>query len=403
MSHNAGDRGRLAAVSESSPIGGTVDPRFAAVRHAFAENFAERDEVGAAVCVSVDGQVVVDLWGGYADRHQRRQWQPDTLVNGFSVGKGFIALLVAQVVGDRSLELDAPVATIWPDFAQAGKGSITVRQLLTHQAGLPAIRHRLPPDSMFDWASMTATLAAEAPWWEPGLAHGYHVNTYGFLVGEVLRRVTGRSPGDLLRRRVAGPLGADVRLGLPASDDHRVADFLWPGDPPAEAAPERDDGQPIEPIELMRYNAYFNPSGLSGAGVVNTRAWRAAEMPSTNTHASARGVARVYAALAAGGTLDGISIVDPVALAEATTEQVHGPDVVLDRTSRFGLGFQLTQVDRPLGPNRGGFGHFGAGGSLGFADPDSGVAFGYVMNQLGLRWQNPRNQALIDAVYESLA
>lgn len=281
-------------MSESPPISGTVDPRLTAVREVFAENFAERDEVGDAVSVSVHGRVVVDLWSGYADGDQRRQWQPDTLVNGFSVGKGFIALLVAQVVADGPLDLDAAVATIWSDFAQAGKASITVRQLLTHQAGLPAVRHRLPPGAMFDWVAMTDALAAEEPWWQPASAHGYHVNTYGFLVGEVLRRVTGRSPGDLLRGRIAGPLGADIHLGLPATDDHRVADFLWPEDPPPEAEPERDDGQPIEPIELMRYNAYFNPSGLSGAGVVNSRAWRAAEIPSTNTHASARGVARVY-------------------------------------------------------------------------------------------------------------
>lgn len=382
-------------MTAGASLGGRCDPRFAAVGDAFADNFAERDEVGAAVCVAVDGRVVADLWGGQAAAD--RAWGPDTLVNAFSVGKGFVALLVARLVGEGQLELDVPVATVWPEFAQAGKDAITVRQLMTHQAGLPSAHGRLPPGIMLDWDRMTAALAAEAPWWEPGTAHGYHVNTFGFLVGEVLRRCTGRSVGELLRRHVTGPLDADVHVGLEATDDHRVAEFAWPGDAPPETQPE------LEGFELMRYNAYWNPSGISGAGVVNTRAWRAAEMPSTNTHASARGITRVYEALAAGGTIDGTTVVDGAALAEATEEQVSGPDVVLERESRFGVGFQLTQTDRPLGPNPRAFGHFGAGGSVGFCDPESGVAFGYVMNQIGARWQNPRNRALIDAVFDSLA
>jgi CubicO group peptidase (beta-lactamase class C family) len=250
---------------------------------------------------------------------------------------------------------------------------------------------------MLDWSLMTRTLAAEAPWWSPGTAHGYHVNTFGFLVGELVRRVTGRPPATALRDEVAGPLGADVHLGLRRHEHHRVAEVPWPGEPPAE-----EDPPDLVGIELMIHNAYFNPSGLSGAGVVNTPAWREAVIPSTNLHASARGVALVYQALVAVLSRGGTGLVDRSALAEAVTEQVSGVDLVLGRSSRFGLGFQLTQPDRPLGPGPAAFGHFGAGGSLGFCDPDAGVAFGYVMNHLGPRWQNPRNRALIDAVFESL-
>jgi CubicO group peptidase (beta-lactamase class C family) len=378
-------------------VEGCCDPRFAPVRDAFRGNFGERGELGAAVCVTVGGRVVADLWGGWADQARGRRWRPDTLVNVFSVGKGMVATCAARLAGQGKLDLDAVVAAYWPEFGAAGKDVITVRQLLSHQAGLPAVRQRLAPGSMLDWTVMTAALAVQEPWWEPGTGHGYHVNTFGFLTGEVIRRVTGSTVGTLLREEVAGPLGADVYIGLPASEHTRVAIFAWPGPPPAEKEPPG-----LEPARLMEHNAYFNPGGLSGAGVINSRQWRAAEVPSANAHGTARGVARVYAALAGGGSLDGAAIVDAAALAAATTEQVYGQDLVLHRPSRFGLGFQLTQPERPLGPGQAAFGHFGAGGSLGFCDPESGVAFGYVMNQMGPRWQNPRTRALVDAVYECL-
>jgi CubicO group peptidase (beta-lactamase class C family) len=345
----------------------------------------------------VDGRVVVDLWGGWADQAAARPWRPDTLVNVFSVGKGLIAACAARLAGQGRLDLDAPVAACWPEFGAAGKDQITVRQLLSHQAGLPAVRRRLPPDAMLDWSAMTSALALQEPWWAPGEGHGYHVNSFGFLVGEVIRRRTGTTVGTFLRQEIAGPLGADVHIGLPAADHARVAAFAWPGSPPAEEElPNLADAQ------LMRWSAYFNPAGLSGFGVINSPRWRSAEVPSANAHATARGVARVYAALAAGGHLDGVTVADPVALSEAATEHAYGQDLVLDRPSRFGLGFQLTQPERPIGPGPATFGHFGAGGSLGFCDPDAGLAFGYVMNQMGPRWQNPRTRALVDAVYASL-
>jgi CubicO group peptidase (beta-lactamase class C family) len=375
-------------------IGGSWDGRFVALREAFAENFASRGETGGALCVTVGGRVVVDLWGGVRGP-DGGAWRPDTLVNVFSVGKGLIAALAARLAGSGRLNVDAPVARYWPEIAAAGKAAVTVRQLLSHQAGLPAVRRRLPRGAMLDWRLMTSELAAQEPWWEPGTAHGYHVNTFGFLVGEVVRRVTGRSVGQLLREEISGPLGADVYIGLPAGEHGRVAEFSWPVEVPAH--------EPEVPADrLMEHNAYFNPADFSGAGVVNSAAWRSAEVPSANCHGTARGVARVYTALACDGVVDGVRIVARSALADAVTEQVYGPDLVLNRPSRFGLGFQLTQAERPMGPNPDAFGHFGAGGSLGFCDPQAGVGFGYVTGEMGPRWQNPRNRALLDALYACL-
>jgi CubicO group peptidase (beta-lactamase class C family) len=373
---------------------GRCDPRFEPLRDAFRANFAERGELGASVCVMVGNHVVADLYGGWADQDQGRSWQPDTLVNMFSVGKGLVAACAARLAGQGRLDLDATVASYWPEFAAAGKDAITVRQLLSHQAGLPAVRRRLPPGAMLDWPAMTAALAGQEPWWQPGTAHGYHVNTFGFLAGEVIRRVTGTTAGALLRDEIAGPLGADVHIGLPSAEHQRVATFIWKGPPPAEEEPNG-----LDSAQLMEHNSYYNPGGLSGVGVINTPGWRSAEVPSANAHGTASGVARVYAALINPAKK---GIVDPAALEEATTERVYGQDLVLHRPSRFGLGFQLTQPERPIGPGPATFGHFGAGGSLGFADPGSGVAFGYVMNQMGPRWQNPRTRALVDAVYACL-
>ncbi len=388
-----GDEARRAA-----GIGGWCDPRFAAVRDAFAANFADRGETGAAACLVIHGTVVADLWGGWADRAQGRPWQRDTLVNVFSVGKGLVAACAARLIGERRLDPDAPVARYWPEFGAAGKQAVTLRQLLSHQAGLPALRDPLPDGSMLDWPVMTSALAAEPPWWPPGSGHGYHVNTFGFLAGEVIRRVTGTTVGTVLRDEIAGPLGADVHIGLPAAQHGRVAEFAWPAPGTPDAASWSPGPRATAAQQRMIINAYANPPGLSGLGVVNTAAWRAAEVPSANAHATAAGVARVYAALAGGGAVDGVRVVASGALADAVTQQVCGDDLVLRRPSRFGLGFQLTQPERPLGPGPRAFGHFGAGGSVGLCDPDAGVAFGYVTSQMGPRWRNPRNRALLDAL-----
>jgi len=378
-------------------VHGHVDARFAEVREAFSVNLARHDELGGAVCVVVDGRVVVDCWGGHRDVARTRPWRRETLVDVFSVGKAFLATAVARLVGEGALEYDTPVAAYWPEFAAAGKDAVTLRQLLAHQAGLPSIRRRLPPGAMFEPAAMRAALAAERSWWPPGSATGYHVNTYGFLVGALVERAAGASVGAYLRDAVCGPIGADCHVGVARRDLARVAEFRWPMPAPPEREP---DG--LDDDALMRFNAYYNPSGLSGAGVVNTEAWRTAEHPSTNMHATARGVARLYEALAAGGRVGGVDVVDRDVLEEATREVASGPDVVLERPSRFGLGFQLTMPERPIGRSARGFGHFGAGGSVGFCDPGHRLAFAYVTSDMGPRWQNPRNRGLADAVWRSL-
>ena len=361
-------------MSGAAKIEGWCDPRFAGVREAFAANFAERGEAGAAACLAVRGTVVADLWGGWADRGPGRAWQRDTLVNVFSVGKGLIAACAARLAGERRLDADAPVARYWPEFGAAGKRAVTLRQLLSHQAGLPALRAPMPAGRVLDWPVMVGALAAEAPWWPPGTGHGYHANTFGFLAGEVIRRVTGTTVGTMLRDQIAGPLGADVHIGLPAAQHRRVAEFSWPQSEAGPVQPGTPGAGELPEGQRMIINAYFNPPDLSGAGVVNTAAWREAEVPSANAHATAAGVARVYAALAGGGAVDGVRVVDSGALAACVAEQVHGEDLVLRRPSRFGLGFQLTQPERPLGPGPRAFGHFGAGGSVGLCDPDAGVA-----------------------------
>lgn len=373
------------------PVSGHCEPSYAGVRDAFVANFADQGEVGAAVCVVARGEVVVDLAGGWCDAARTRPWEHDTLVDFYSVGKALVALSVLRHVDAGRLALDDPVASVWPEFAAGGKQRATVRHALCHRAGVPAIREPLMNDDLWSWSRMTSALAATEPWWEPGTRHSYHTNTYGHLVGEIARRVDGVGPHDALRS-VAAPLDADVWFGLPDAEQARCADLLW--DPPGGTV----DFSRFEGDALMTMMSYFNPPGYSSAGVVNTAAWRRAEIPATNGHGSARGVARVYAALLEPGRL-----LSPELLAEATRPQSVGFCPTLGEDVTFGLGFKPTTARRPLGPNPHSFGHFGTGGALGFADPDAGIAFGYVMNHVIPRWQSTRNRTLIDAVYASVA
>ena len=386
-------------------VQGHCEARFARVRTALAEILTSGAEVGAALAVYVDGGPVVDLWGGHADAARTRPWERDTLVNLYSVGKAVSAVCALRLVEAGRLDLDAPVARYWPEFAQAGKAAIPVRFLLTHQVALPAVARPLPSGAWQHWDVMTEALAAQAPWWEPGTGHGYHVNMQGFLIGEVVRRVTGRTYGTYLRESLASPAGIDFFVGLPLALEERCAEMVpRPASPDDEALRRQLSVDPatLSGLDLMRFNAYRNPPEVSGTGVVNTRAWRAAEVPSTNGHGNARAVARLYSALAGDGTLDGVPVLSPELIVRACAAQVHGDDIVLQRPTRFGLGFQLTMVERPLGPNPRAFGHFGAGGSLGFADPDAHVAFGYAMNQGRAGWQHKHVRHLIDLVYAAL-
>jgi CubicO group peptidase (beta-lactamase class C family) len=344
--------------------------------------------------VIVEGRPVVDLWCGWADGERSRPWREDTLVNAFSVGKALAGLCVLMLVSRGLLDLDAPVARSWPEFAAAGKEAVTPRQLLSHRAGLAAISHDLGEGAVYDWERVCQAIAEQQPWWTPGEGHGYHVHTFGYLTGELVRRVAGASIGSFLRSEVAGPVGAELSFGLAPAQRQRRAQYVWDlaGGDPGEEGSRRIFGT------SLRERAYMNPPGATGVVTVNTDAWLDAEVPSANLHADARGIARLYAALLAGTP----ALLDREVLGQAVAEAAAGEDLVLGRPSRFGLGFQLTQPERPFGPNPDSFGHFGAGGSVGFADPTAGVAFAYVMNRGGPQWRDPRNRALIEAVYRSL-
>jgi CubicO group peptidase (beta-lactamase class C family) len=357
--------------------------------------------VGAAVCVYLDGVRVVDCWGGHADAARTRPFGADTIVSVASTTKGMVALCAHMLAERGKLDLDAPVARYWPEFAAAGKQDIPVRWLLSHRAGLPAIRPSLSAAALFDWTAMTAAIAETAPWWTPGERHGYHAITYGHLVGEVIRRVDGRTVGALLRDDVTGPLRADFFIGVPEEADGRAAEVL-PPPPPGE--PTIWDTLLADP-ESVSGRTFLNPPRVPG--LVNTRAWRAAEIPAANGHTSARGVARVYAALARGGELDGVRLLAPATIERAIEEQSRGRDAVLTLPTRFATGFMLGMPGGifDCGPGRRTFGHPGHGGSIGFADPDARVAFGYVTNQYVTGTaQHPdrRVPSLVDAVYAAL-
>jgi CubicO group peptidase (beta-lactamase class C family) len=382
-------------------------PRFDRVREAFEANFRDHDEIGAAVAVALDGELVVDLWGGYQDAGRTTPWSRDTIVNVWSIGKAITAICLLQLVERGLVDLDAPVARYWPEFAQAGKESVTIRTLMAHKAGLQAVGKPLPPGyNLTNWDGMCAELAAQAPWWEPGTNFGYHTNTYGFLLGEIVRRIDGRTIDRYLQEEIAGPLGVDFHFGLGPELDHRVADWV-PYVRSAEETSDRPwlevDPATVNGIELGRMMAYRNPPPLPGV-TTNSRIWRASVYPSTSGHANARAVATIFGALATeSGNWNGHHVLETAIRDDAIQIHADGEDAVLGRPNRFGLGFQLTNPGvRPLGTGPRAFGHYGNGAVLGFADPDGHVAFGYVCNRAGRSWRDPRNIALVDAVYASL-
>jgi len=391
-------------MSKLPEVQGECHPRFQAVREAFARNLRDQDEIGAAVTVIVDGEPVVDLWGGHADLDRTQPWARNTLVNVYSCTKGMTALCAHRLVSEGRLDLDAPVSRYWPEFAAAGKAALPVRWLLGHRAGLAAIRKMLPNEALYDWNAMCSGLAAETPWWTPGTAHGYHAVTFGWLVGEVVRRITGKSLGTYFREEVAEPLGVDFHIGLRHDEHGRVAEMSTLP-PPAPGTEGVQLGTLIlsDPDGLAA-RAFTNPASI-GYGV-NNAAWRTAEIPGANGHATARALATVYGVLARGGAAGGYRLLDAAGIARCREEQSHGPDLVLVIPTRFGLGFMLPQ-DRPdarFGPNPRAFGHPGAGGSVGFADPEARVGFGYVMNRMGPHiLLDPRAMALIDATYSRLS
>ncbi len=382
-------------------IEGNCEPKFRKVREVFEENFTQRDEVGAAVAIYLDGKSVVDLWGGFADKARTRPWTRDTIVNVYSTTKGLTAICAHRLVDQGRLDLEAPVSQYWPEFAQAGKGRLPVKYLLSHRAGLPAVRRPLAPEALFEWDTMCSALAAQEPWWEPGKHHGYHAITYGWLVGEVIRRISGKSPGTYFRDEIARPLGLDCHIGLAPGHDGRVAGMINSPPPPPDAP--NIFAEVLNNPESIQAKAFANPPTMMRPGVVNSREWRAAELPAANGHTTARALARLYGALARGGELDGVRVLKPSSISRCWEEQSYGRDEVLTISTRFSNGFMMSQPGEELGPSPRAFGHPGAGGSLGYADPDNKIGFGYTMNQMatGLLIDS-RAKALIAALYASL-
>lgn len=379
-------------------IHGNVEAGFETMASAFAVNFAEHGEVGAACCVYVDGRRVVDLWGGVASPEQGRAWEADTPVIVFSSTKGATALCVNRLVERGELDLDAPIADYWPDFAAQGKQSVPLRWALSHRVGVPAVDAPVTLDDVVGWDGVVAAVARQRPEWEPGSAHGYHARTFGWMLGEVVRRVSGRSIGGFFSEEVARPLGLDWWIGLPPAAEARIATILGP-EPPADPAVRELMDQMMGPGTLLG-RVLSGPSNLFAYDDRwNTRPYLAAEMPSSNGVASARAIARMYAA--AIGEVDGVRLLEASTVELARTVQSDGTDRVLGLPTRFGLGFALPPMLGAPCP-AGAFGHPGAGGSLGFADPERGVAFGYVMNQMKLGLAgDERSEGLVKALYET--
>jgi len=379
-------------MAEPPPIEGEVAAGFEPVRTAFADNFSrpgDFGEVGAALAVYRRGRCVVDLWGGHADRAKSRAWTRETLVNVWSATKGAVAVAVARLVDQGRVAYDDRVASVWPEFAQAGKAATTIGQVMSHQAGLPGFVEPTRLEDLYDWAGCVAKLERQAPAWTPGSATSYHATTFGFLAGEIVRRVSGISPGAFIAREIAGPLDADIHVGLPEALEPRVAETLGPKRPPT---------RPQVPPPEIAMSALKNP--VTGPGAPNRRAWRASELPAAGAQASAQGLARLYAALADGGALGDAQILSPrtLALMTAPAAPAGRRDLFLGFVDCWGMGVMLNTPGL-YGPNPKSFGHSGWGGSFGCADPATGVAVGYVCNQMGPDLvDDPRAASLCAAV-----
>jgi CubicO group peptidase (beta-lactamase class C family) len=352
-------------------IHGSVEPGFEGVRDTLASNLDSGEDVGASVSVIVDGQTVVDIWGGHVDEARTEPWQRDTIINVWSTTKT-MAALCALVLADRGeLDLHSPVARYWPEFKENGKEGIEVRHVLSHSAGLSGWQEPMEPSDLYDWDKATSLLAAQEPWWEPGTASGYHAITQGYLVGEIVRRVTGDSIGTFFEREIAGPLGADFHIGTSAEHDDRVALVIPP---------------PPLPVEGM------DPESVAGRTFTNPRLaaeqswekdWRRSEIPAAGGHGNARSVATVQSVLACGGEVNGVRVLSEAGCEAVLEEVTYTPDLVLGVPLRFGMGYGLNSPDTPLGPNPRTFFWGGWGGSLLIVDLDARMVVAYVMNKMG--------------------
>lgn len=399
-------------------VAGFYDPKFERVAEEFVQNFQRRGEVGASVCVTLEGETMVDLWGGSADPATNRPWVEDTITHVWSGTKGATALCAHMLVSRGLLDLEAPVVRYWPEFGQAGKESIPVKMLLNHQSGIAAISEPLPAGALFDWKLMVSALEKQEPFWKPGTMHGYHGFTFGWLVGEVVRRVSGKSLGTFFREEVAEPLGLDFWMGLPEELESRVAPII-PADPPDPNGPVSPmmmaiatDPTSLQALLMFNTGGYMLP-GPDGMFGFNTRAAHVAEFGSVGGITNARGLAGMYAPLTNGGSLNGISLVGRDTLARmGAVSSASSLDASILLPTRFSLGY-VKSVDNRGVPSateddsmiltEEAFGHPGFGGAIGFADPAARMSFGYAMNRMGQGiGLNARGQSLVDATYLSL-
>lgn len=371
-------------------INGFAPPRFSVVREAFAANFETGQELGARFSLVERGELVLDLWAGFADRQRTRPFDERTLTPVFSTTKAVAALLIARLVDQGRLDYAQPVADVWPEFAQAGKAAITVEQVMSHQEGLSGFPGQMEPSLWFDWDAICAKLAAMAPLWPPSSASGYHPITFGYLAGEIFRRVDGRTMGTALREDLAQPFGLDLWIGLPDSEHDRAADLQRPS-----ALPQF--GELNEATKAAFLTPWSSPAGRGQAE------WRRAEIPSANGHATAPALARLMGALANDGWLDGETILSPALIAEASRERIFGQDLVLPFVMSWGAGFMRNAPVKVWGQGLSTFGHSGWGGSCAFADPETGLAGAYVMNKQSTDLiGDARAKRLIEAAYAAL-
>lgn len=381
----------------TTDISGKCDDRFSAVKDAFAENFADSGDVGASAAVVMDGELVVDLWGGHLDVERTAPWQRDTLINVYSTTKTMSCLSLLVLASRGLVDVDAPVARYWPEFGANGKEKVLVRHLLSHTAGVPAWESRIDATDLYDWDKVTALLATQSPWWEPGSRSGYHAVTQGNLVGEVVRRVDGRSVGRFFAEEIAGPIGADFFIGVPAEHDHRVARVipappLQFGSGDGSVAPDRDS---------IPYRA-ANPRLVAEQSWEIP--WRRAEIPAAGGHGNARSVALAQAAVSHGGRLRGVELLSRETIDRIFDVQAAGRDLVLGIGVTFGVGYGLNSPKNPISPNARVCYWGGWGGSLVVNDVDAGFTLAYVMNRMGQGTVgDDRAHRLLRAMYASIS
>ena len=371
---------------------GFCDERFISAKRAFEKNFDLGLEVGASFAVCLDGELVVDIWGGFSDSAKTKSWEKDTIVNVFSTTKVITALCIHLLIDKGFIDVEAPVFKYWPEFAQATKENVLVKHLLSHSAGLPGFDEKIPGEALYDWDRITNLLASQKPWWKPGTKIGYHMTTFGYLLGELVRRVTGKSLGNFFRENIATPLDIDFHIGLSKNYDSRIADII----PPEEVFAKWQ----VFLIKLLFRKAVkvlYNPN-MEDVDF-NSRAWRSAEIPAANGHGNARSIANIGSILACGGMFNSKKILSKSTIEKAIEPQISGRDVIrLYTPEKFSLGFGLLDDKFFIGPRS--FGWGGAGGSLCVMDLEKKLSIGYAMNKMHMKGDDPRTGPIFNAVWD---